>query len=215
MRPLNSKEASVNEGGDKHPTQGDKIPATANRVWRVLPTYSSVTQTTPSGQPLKEKVKGRSFFQFDKAFGEGSTTTEVYDACGLPLVNSILSGVNSTMFAYGQTSSGKTFTMSGDGAGKEKEGGKEGILQMSVRDLFRKIGESAEGREWLVRVSYIEIYNEEIRDLLVRAKDNTAESKQAFGNKGDKAEGTGGGGGAIVNVREDPKKGIYVEAEER
>jgi len=166
---------------------------------------------TAEGQPLKEKAKGRSFFQYDKAFGETSSTTEIYDACGRPLVNSIMQGVNSTMFAYGQTSSGKTFTMSGDGAGKD---GTEGVLQMSVRDLFRKIDTEGDGRLYLVRVSYIEIYNEEIRDLLVAAAPTVKDTSKAFG-KGANANARAGGGGAIVNVREDPKKGVYVEAEER
>ena len=210
MRPLNARETSN--------------PSNA-RVWKILPSYNSITQTTPAGLPLKEKAKGRSFFQYDKAFGEETTNTAVYDACGRPLVKSILRGVNSTMFAYGQTSSGKTYTMSGDGAtppegGQEGQGGsegQEGVLQMSVRDLFREIDTDADNREFLVRVSYIEIYNEEIRDLLVTAAPEKKEVARAFGagKQQQKDAGSSNGGGAIVSVREDPKKGVYVEAEER
>jgi centromeric protein E len=73
-------------------------------------------------------------------------------------------GKHATLFAYGQTSGGKTFTMQGDG---KRSGGQAGIIQLVASDIFRfmKQGESA-SREFVVKVSYIEIYNETIRDLL-------------------------------------------------
>ena len=75
-----------------------------------------------------------------------------------PIVNSVVEGVHGTVFAYGQTSCGKTYTMQGHGT-------TPGILQMAVLGIFEKI-ESCPDREFLFRVSYIEIYNEVVRDLL-------------------------------------------------
>lgn len=75
-----------------------------------------------------------------------------------------LGGKHATLFAYGQTGSGKTFTMQGDG---KRSGGQAGIIQLVTSDLFRFMKQGASlQREFVVKVSYIEIYNETIRDLL-------------------------------------------------
>ncbi len=91
----------------------------------------------------------------------------MYDGVAKSLVSGAVSGVNGTIFAYGQTSSGKTFTM--QGGGQETSGCDEknypGVVHMAASDIFKLIGESP-NRDYLLRVSYLEIYNEEIRDLL-------------------------------------------------
>lgn len=89
---------------------------------------------------------------------------------------------NAFISADGQTSSGKTFTMIGGGE-------KKGVLDLAAADLFRLMGERSD-RIFLVRVSFVEIYNEVIRDLLSDASDPT------------------------VSIREDPRKGVYCEASE-
>lgn len=98
-------------------------------------------------------------FDFDRIFGEECKTFEVYEARTKEIVASAVRGFNGTVFAYGQTNSGKTHTMRGSGS-------EPGIIPLSVHDLFQSIREDA-GREFLVRMSYMEIYNEEINDLLV------------------------------------------------
>ena len=145
MRPLNSKE-----------TDG-------RRVWRVLQKYNSISQTTPQGKPLPDRAIGKTFFTFDKTFGEDSTTTQVYNDVAHEIVSSAVRGVNGTIFAYGQTSSGKTFTMMGGGL---KQPSVHGIIQMAAKDMFSQI-EANPTRVFLLRVSYIEIYNEEVKDLLI------------------------------------------------
>ena len=81
MRPLNHKESS----SSTTKTKG---------VWRVLSKYDSVTQTTPDGKPLAERIAGRSYFSFDKTFNEKSTTRQVYDEVARGIVGSVTNGLN-------------------------------------------------------------------------------------------------------------------------
>lgn len=155
------------------------------RVWEVFPQYSSITQTTPEGKPLKEKMIGRTFFTFDETFAESNETKEVYDSMAKGMVRSVVKGYNGVIFTYGQTASGKTYTMQGSGM----HGGDVGLLQMAASDIFR-LTEKLNDRVFLVRVSYLEIYNEEIRDLLVEGKEQK------------------------LTVREDPQRGFFVPSSE-
>ncbi|EGC31353.1 hypothetical protein DICPUDRAFT_40083, partial [Dictyostelium purpureum] len=95
----------------------------------------------------------------DYVFGIESNTIDLYNAIAKNIVKSSLYGINGTIFAYGQTSSGKTHTMKGS----EQI---PGIIGLSVNDIFHYIAESIHDREYLLKVSYLEIYNEEIKDLL-------------------------------------------------
>ncbi|CAO1637354.1 unnamed protein product [Sympodiomycopsis kandeliae] len=95
------------------------------------------------------------------ALHTGSSNDDLYRTLARPLVRSVLSGFNALIFAYGQTASGKTFTLSGDEKTKA-----EGITQKAVRDLFKGIRSSSRHREWLVRCSWVEVYNEGVNDLL-------------------------------------------------
>lgn len=171
MRPLNK-----NEGAH-------------SRVWKVLSKYSSVTQTTAAGQPLSERIAGRNFFTFDKTFNEKSTTQQVYDSVAKGIVSSVVKGLNGTIFAYGQTSSGKTYTMQGSGTIEEGlKGGGGGIVHMAAADIFQYMEKNPD-RLFVVRASFLEIYNEEVRDLL------------SSNNK-------------TLQVREDPRRGVFVQSEE-
>ncbi|KAH0466106.1 hypothetical protein IEQ34_006209 [Dendrobium chrysotoxum] len=97
-------------------------------------------------------------FDFGRVFGEDCKTVDIFEARTKEIVASVVRGFNGTVFAYGQTSSGKTYTM----RGSVKE---PGIIPLSVLELFCSI-EKEMDREFLVRMSYMEIYNEEINDLL-------------------------------------------------
>ncbi|RRT69652.1 hypothetical protein B296_00015666, partial [Ensete ventricosum] len=114
------------------------------------------------------------FDAYHRIFGEDRNTVDVYEARTKEIVASAVSGFNvrvfniclillsvilsGTVFAYGQTNSGKTHTMRGSVA-------EPGIIPLAVHDLFLSIQEDID-REFLVRMSYMEIYNEEINDLL-------------------------------------------------
>ncbi|KAK1439887.1 hypothetical protein QVD17_05711 [Tagetes erecta] len=97
-------------------------------------------------------------YAFDRVFGSSAVTQEVYEVAGRPVVKAAMEGVNGTVFAYGVTSSGKTHTMHGDHHSP-------GIIPLAIKDVFSIIQDTP-GREFLLRVSYLEIYNEVINDLL-------------------------------------------------
>eukprot|EP00903_Cladosiphon_okamuranus_P009741 g9262.t1 len=114
----------------------------------------------------------KSFF-FDAVFGDRSAQERVYEVCGAPLVESVLQGYNGTIFAYGQTGAGKTHTMEGYPDPPELRG----IIPKSFEHIFDKIA-LADNVQYLVRASYLEIYNEEIRDLLSKDPKDKLELKE-------------------------------------
>lgn len=98
-------------------------------------------------------------YLFDVAFDFTSTQEMVYQATTKDLIEGVISGYNATVFAYGPTGCGKTYTM----LGTDHE---PGIYVRTLNDLFRAIEESSSDVEYEVSMSYLEIYNEMIRDLL-------------------------------------------------
>ncbi|XP_064981745.1 kinesin-like protein KIN-7D, chloroplastic isoform X2 [Musa acuminata AAA Group] len=103
-------------------------------------------------------------YAYDRVFGPTTTTRHVYDVAAQHVVSGAMEGVNGTIFAYGVTSSGKTHTMHGDQRSP-------GIIPLAVKDAFSIIQETP-SREFLLRVSYMEIYNEVVNDLLNPAGQN-------------------------------------------
>jgi kinesin family protein 3/17 len=105
-------------------------------------------------------------FTFDAAYGPNTEQIDIFTESVRPLIDSVLSGYNGTIFAYGQTGSGKTFTMSGI-----DQDGLRGIIPNSFVHIFDHIAEFTERAEdpetFLISISYLELYNEEVRDLLV------------------------------------------------
>jgi len=116
-------------------------------------------------------------FVFDRCYNGNTNTAQVYNEIPYSLTQSFLEGYNATVFAYGQTGSGKSFTM-------QEDPDHIGIIPRSIVHIFEgKTAEEDEDTMYDVRVSYIEIYNEEIRDLL--ADDPTVKLEI----KGDKVAG--------------------------
>ncbi|EXB51317.1 Kinesin-related protein 11 [Morus notabilis] len=103
-------------------------------------------------------------YAYDRVFGPTTTTRHVYDVAAQHVVSGAMEGINGTIFAYGVTSSGKTHTMHGDQRSP-------GIIPLAVKDAFSIIQETP-NREFLLRVSYLEIYNEVVNDLLNPAGQN-------------------------------------------
>ncbi|KAF0989866.1 hypothetical protein HZS_7409, partial [Henneguya salminicola] len=101
-------------------------------------------------------------FTFDHTFHPNTDQLSIYETVAKPLVTDLLSGYNSTIFVYGQTSSGKTYTMEGD----FDENNKRGIIPRIIQDIFAYIYEMDENLELHIKVSYFEIYLDSIRDLL-------------------------------------------------
>ncbi|KAL1758686.1 kinesin-like protein [Schizophyllum commune] len=98
-------------------------------------------------------------FMFDRVFDHEARQQDVYDATARPLLKGLLDGYNATVFAYGATGCGKTHTISGTESDP-------GIIYLTMADLFQRIEERKEDYNVEVMVTFLEIYNEEIRDLL-------------------------------------------------
>mmetsp|Transcript_30689 Transcript_30689/g.60242 ORF Transcript_30689/g.60242 Transcript_30689/m.60242 type:complete len:726 (-) Transcript_30689:291-2468(-) len=108
-------------------------------------------------------------YVFDRVFRWDAGQKEVYDYAAKPIINAVLRGFNGTVFAYGQTSSGKTYTMEGPDIEDKHY---QGVIPRMVWSIFDGIYHADESIEFLVKVSIVEIYNERIRDLLNPKKDN-------------------------------------------
>ncbi|KAK3056549.1 hypothetical protein LTR09_002342 [Extremus antarcticus] len=108
-------------------------------------------------------------FTFDRVFDTTTRQQDVFDYSIRNTVDDVLAGYNGTVFAYGQTGSGKTFTMMGADIGNDEQ---KGIIPRIVEQIFDRIVRSDVSIEFMVKVSYMEIYMERIRDLLVPANDN-------------------------------------------
>ena len=154
-----------------------ELRAGCSPIFKCLPGDRVALLSEKDGNPVE-----RDTYQYDKVFDSGANTEQVYGHAGKRLVEGVVTGINATIFAYGQTSSGKTYTMLG-------APGSQGVLELAATDLFRLIGETT-GRDFIIRISFVEIYNENIRDLLADSSDSA------------------------VNIREDPRKGVYCEASE-
>ncbi|XP_031732816.1 kinesin-like protein KIF3B [Anarrhichthys ocellatus] len=121
-------------------------------------------------------------FTFDSVYDWNSKQIDLYDETFRPLVDSVLLGFNGTIFAYGQTGTGKTYTMEGVRNDIERRG----VIPNSFEHIFTHISRS-QNQQYLVRASYLEIYQEEIKDLL--SKDQTRR----------------------LELRERPDTGVYVK----
>ncbi|KAM8808262.1 centromere-associated protein E [Eudromia elegans] len=104
------------------------------------------------------ELNGTKFFNYDRVFHSSDNTQQLYEGVAVPIVQSAVQGYNGTIFAYGQTASGKTYTMMGSNDSM-------GVIPKAIQHVFKIICEIPD-REFLLRVSYMEIYNETITDLL-------------------------------------------------
>nr|POE49803.1 kinesin-like protein kin-4c [Quercus suber] len=107
---------------------------------------------------------GSHSFTFDYVYGStGSPCSALYDDCVSPLVDALFHGYNATVLAYGQTGSGKTYTM---GTNYSGEGSNVGVIPKVMESIFKRVEMTKDSTEFLIRVSFIEIFKEEVFDLL-------------------------------------------------
>ena len=144
-RPMNTKEK---ESG-------------CTQVVQVFPHSGEIEVLCCNENVMNNQVDQRKIFTFDAVYDHKAKQQDLYDEAVRPLVVSVLQGFNATIFAYGQTGTGKTFTMEG----VKKNPVLKGIIPRSFEQIFMHI-ENTENMQYLVRVSYMEIYQEKIRDLL-------------------------------------------------
>uniref|UniRef100_A0A914GYD2 Kinesin motor domain-containing protein n=1 Tax=Globodera rostochiensis TaxID=31243 RepID=A0A914GYD2_GLORO len=133
-----------------------------------------------------EKNHGhRQFGVFDRVYGTESTQIQVYGDVVAPLMKEVLSGYNCTVFAYGQTGSGKTYTMEGrhdeSGSYSWETDPTSGIIPRALHQIFTEL--STDDIDFTVRVSYVELYNEQIYDLLSLSNTSQCESLRIFDDK--------------------------------
>ncbi|KAH8248008.1 kinesin-like protein KIF3A [Drosophila kikkawai] len=113
-------------------------------------------------------------YYFDNVFDGGSNQLDLYVDTARPIVDKVLEGYNGTILAYGQTGTGKTYTMSGNPDSPQTKG----IIPNAFAHIFGHIAKAKENQKFLVRVSYMEIYNEEVRDLLGKDVGKSLEVKE-------------------------------------
>ncbi|EPS66111.1 hypothetical protein M569_08665, partial [Genlisea aurea] len=131
LRPLNERELSKNDVSE----------------------WDCINDTTVVfNNSLQERSLLPAAYTFDRVFGFESPTRQVYNEAAKKIALSAISGINSTIFAYGQTSSGKTYTMTG-------------VTEYAVADIYDYISKHDE-RKFILKFAAIEIYNESVRDLL-------------------------------------------------
>ncbi|KAF7278653.1 hypothetical protein GWI33_008103 [Rhynchophorus ferrugineus] len=116
-----------------------------------------ILEDADKNDPLRHKRVYDKQYTFDVVFGEHSTQEDVYEVTTRNLVKDVLNGFNGTVFAYGPTGAGKTHTMVGDPY-------EPGIMIRALNDIFEAVRDK--GDEYSVTMSYLELYNENIRDLL-------------------------------------------------
>lgn len=109
--------------------------------------------------PNRKRVKDQTFV-FDRVFDDNTTQGDVYESTTKNLLDSVLDGYNATVFAYGATGCGKTHTITGTAQ-------QPGIIFLTMQELFERIADRSDEKATEVTLSYLEIYNETIRDLLV------------------------------------------------
>ena len=112
-------------------------------------------------------------FTFDAVYDRNSKQLDLYAETFAPLVDSVLDGFNGTIFAYGQTGTGKTYTMEGI----KNDAENRGVIPNSFEHIFSHIAKS-ENQLYLVKASYLEIYMEDVRDLLAKDQTKNLELKE-------------------------------------
>ncbi|KAF2725644.1 kinesin-domain-containing protein [Polychaeton citri CBS 116435] len=157
---------------------------------RVRPDAGGGDNSAPGGEWMVDgrrslvsyKGKEEGDYRYDNVFSPHDNNGRVYDNAAKRLVRRVMEGYHGTVFAYGMTGTGKTFSMQGTAQ-------QPGVIPLAITDIFSYIRENP-NREFLLRVSYLEIYNEKIYDLLSQSTPGQAQQEE-------------------IKLREDSKRGVY------
>jgi centromeric protein E len=173
------------------PDVGGTENSKSNGEWMVDARRSLITYRGKEGgdycygnnQKLNQ-LSSKAYPILDNVFSPHEHNAKVYDSAAKRLVRRVMEGYHGTVFAYGMTGTGKTFSMQGTATSP-------GVIPLAITDIFSFIRETPH-REFLLRVSYLEIYNEKIHDLLSASSGGGAPSQQEE-----------------IKLREDSKRGVY------
>uniref|UniRef100_A0A182PIW1 Kinesin motor domain-containing protein n=1 Tax=Anopheles epiroticus TaxID=199890 RepID=A0A182PIW1_9DIPT len=111
---------------------------------------------------ITKRVKKKLTMEYDDVFDNTATNSDIYEVCMKPLVQSVMNGYNCSVFVYGATGAGKTHTMLGNEACP-------GITFLTMKELFRQIEALSEVRKFDIGISYLEVYNELVMNLLTKS----------------------------------------------
>ena len=170
----------------------DEIEFAEKNQGQFMPILENKPKTTPDqlGQVSLTMISGKQReFLYDYVFGPTATQDEVYDKIGRPVVADVLNGFNGTIFAYGQTGTGKTYTM---GILEFVDDEQAGIIPRAVSQIFEYVDSHSETEEIIVTLSFLQVYRETIQDLLAPANGSQVSDDNLL-------------------IREDPQRGFYVE----
>ena len=170
MRKKDSQEKNIQVVVRCRPRSNQEIKDGSPSIIECLPNKKEVSVK----HDIADKSSLTKTFGFDKVFDPKSTQLDVYRYVVCPLLEEVLLGYNCTVFAYGQTGTGKTFTMEGEKSSEGGEWDKEpqaGIIPRAMQQLFERL-EAMPECEFSVRVSFMEIYNEDLFDLLGSSLDS-------------------------------------------
>ncbi|ETI35824.1 hypothetical protein L914_17233 [Phytophthora nicotianae] len=178
-------------------------------AWTVHAETGTVEAAPVSGQ----NARRRGVYAFDEVYDAQHSTRAIYDGLARSIARSALDGIHGSIFAYGQTSSGKTYTMQGTGLRSRRmtlvqektveteedrrPEDSDGLVQLAVKDLFDEMARRSDV-EYLVRVSYLEVYNETVKDLLATGTTSTGKRRDS-----------------TVHIREHPVTGVFTDNSER
>ena len=182
VRPLNKKE--LEDSDYKTISIIDRDTLTIS-----IPTEYSFNENSKEKNKLNKENKlnvtkeKQATYKYDFVFGENTNQEQIYKYTSSNLIKQVIEGYNATIFAYGATGTGKTYTMLGNSLNV-------GIMIRAIKDLFLSINNKKDKR-YIIKLSYIEIYNEIIKDLL---SNNS--------NKNDN--------NSIIELRNDPQKGTIL-----
>ena len=205
---IKSFSSGTNRFSENEPQYKDNIKVYIRVKPGILNVNSAAQLAPPWFLNERENIVGHTDiggFQFDRVFGPNEKTSDIFHDAVHGLVSKVFQQYNCTIFAYGTTGSGKTFTMTGD----EDTNGEPGIVQYSVNEIFKKIhimnGPDVPdtNQRFTVKVSYLEIYNERVHDLLT-SQPTLATKHQSLGSakhnyvKPD------------LKIRDDPEYGVRI-----
>ena len=205
----------------------NNLPSTVRVAVRVRPLVTSERQEgcdvvlsvdNQTKQIISNNNTDRTF-AFDHTYGISSTQTQIYNSCVRDLEERLFQGFNATLLAYGQTGSGKTYTMGTADDCDELHSSNQGIIPRTIASIFAKIQEEKESNvaTHTVQCSFVEIHNEELRDLLSteNSDENSGsdENRRSFSTTSKDSSAAGGGSrtkSAKISIREDSSGKVFV-----
>ena len=183
--PLTSKSSSNNNKNIRvyirfRPFNELESDLLSNNVGWATPIYKENNCVTIDTHKSEHEIGPT--FKFDKVFPSSTEQKKVYETIGKEIISDVLDGYNGTIFAYGQSGSGKTFTMYGNNVENEET---KGLIPRIIENIFDFVENSNENISFEIKMSVMQIYKEVIYDLLTGTKD--------------------------LKIKENPSRGIFVE----